>query len=755
MPQLPNIPRHLLPARLKRVFTKKRVLIAGGLFAAFLLITPMVTYAYFARDIADRERLMNRNNTGLVIEDKNGEVFYEYGKTSANDNVPLSQISDIFEKAVIASEDREFYKHQGYSLKGIMSAVYANITNKTATKYGGSTITQQLVKNKLLTTDKNFLRKYQEVSMAVAVEQKYTKQEILSMYLNSVYFGEGAFGISDAAKTYFNKKPADLTLAESTMLVGLLPAPNAYSPISGDAELGKERQAYVLDQMVDLKYISVPEKAKALDTKLAYTHAESSNFIHAQHYALMVIDELNEKYGAERVSRSGFEVKTGLDLKWQKQAEEIVKKRVASFESRGGSNAGLVAIDPKSGQVRALVGSVDWNNEQYGKVNMALAARQPGSSFKPIYYTDAFDKKIITPATIIEDQKTTFGDWTPENYDFKYRGKITVRDALAQSLNIPAAKVMQKLGVDEATAAAKRMGITTVTEPEKYGLTLALGTAETKLYEMTNAYAALANHGVQHKPVLVTNIKDKYGKTIFEHKDGEAEQVVSEQAAFLTSSILADNTARAPTFGSSLNFRGRQVAVKTGTTNDNKDAWTIGYTPSIAIGVWVGNNANQPMRGLAGGSSAGMIWKDTMISFVKDTASEKFTPPAGIIKVRICNGTSQPLKAPEDYSSAYTEFFIKGTEPTGECKQKIRKPSTTTQKEDKKENKKENKKDEKPKDEENNGGGRGGDTEPTEPTPDEPPTEPGPDNPPTEPTPDDPPTEPTEPPPPTTEPTTP
>jgi penicillin-binding protein 1A len=454
----------------------------------------------------------------------------------------------------------------------------------------------------------------------------------------------------------------------------------------------------------------------------------------------MVIDELNEKYGAERVSRSGFEVTTGLDLNWQKQAEEIVKKRVATFESRGGRNAGLVAIDPKTGQVRALVGSVDWDNQQYGKVNMALAARQPGSSFKPIYYTEAFDKKLITPATVVNDKRTTFGDWTPENYDFKFRGNITIRNALAQSLNIPAALVMQKLGPEEASTAAKRMGITTVTEPEKYGLTLALGTAETKLYEMTNAYAAFANAGEQHKPVLITSIKDKYGKTIFEHKNGDTNQVVSEQAAFLTSSILSDTTARAPTYGSSLNISGRQVALKTGTTNDNKDAWTIGYTPSIVIGVWVGNNENQPMRGLAGGSSAGLIWKDTMTSFVKNTPTEKFIMPRGITQLRICKGTTTLLRAPVRYSNAYTEYFINGTEPTNECKQETKKPEAP---------KKEEKQEEKKNDNQGNGNGnagRGGDPEPTDPPPTEP-TDPEPTDPP--------PTEPTTPPPATTQPTTP
>jgi membrane peptidoglycan carboxypeptidase len=503
--------------------------------------------------------------------------------------------------------------------------------------------------------------------MAIAVERKYTKDEILDMYLNSVFFGEGAFGVKDAAKTYFGTTPDKLTVAQSSMLIGLLPAPSVYSPISGDAQLAKQRQHYVLDQMARHHYITKEQKTAALGTKLTYAHAAESTFIHAQHYAMMVIDKLNDKYGDERVVRSGFTVTTGLDLSMQTQAETIIKKRVAQFADQGGSNAGLVAIDPRSGEVRVLVGSVDWNNKQFGKYNMALALRQPGSSFKPIYYAEAFQKHLITPATIMHDRPTTFGDWTPVNYDGRYRGNIKVRDALATSLNIPAAEVMERVGVETAAQAAKRMGITTIHNPESYGLTLALGTAEVQLYQLTNAYAAFANGGVQHDPTLITSIKDKYGKTVYKAPH-ESERVQSEQASFLINSILSDNVARAPSYGSSLNVPGHQVAVKTGTTNDNRDAWTLGYTPSLTVGVWVGNNQNVPMQGLYGGNSAGRIWDEVMRSYLRNTPDEPFDVPKGIVQLYMCPGTE--LRTANDARSSYREYFIVGTQPQGECRVK-------------------------------------------------------------------------------------
>jgi 1A family penicillin-binding protein len=569
----------------------------------------------------------------------------------------LSAISDQLEHAVIANEDHDFYSHGAISFKGIAAAAYADLVNNSATKYGGSTLTQQLVKNKLLTSKKNFFRKYQEISMAVAVEKHYTKQEILDMYLNSVYFGEGSFGVSDAARTYFGKKPSQLDLAESSMLAGLLPAPSAYSPISGDRTLAKDQQERVLKHMAENGYITESQRKDAEDESLDYTaNVPGAKDTYAQHFAMMVVDRLKAKYGEERITRSGFEVTTTLDSSWQLQAEKTVKQRVAVMAGRGGRNASLVAIDPTNGQVRALVGSVDWDNSSFGQVNMATTPRQPGSSFKPIYYSKAFDDHLITPATILDDTRTTFGGtYTPQNVDHEYLGKMTVREALARSRNIPAVEVMQKLGVVNGVQAAQEMGLDSVNNPNKYGLSLAVGTAEVSLLKMTSAYSAFADKGELHQPIFITAIKDKTGKTVFKAKDSK-KRVRSAEASFLLSSILADNAARAPLYGSALNVFGRQVAVKTGTTNDNVDAWTIGYSPQITVGVWVGNNEHRPMVGLAGGSAAGSIWRPVITNFLRGKPAVRFQQPKNVILLSICTD-----------SISYSEYFIKGTEPSEPC----------------------------------------------------------------------------------------
>lgn len=649
-----------------KVINKNRILFFSIVGIVFLLVTPMLTYAHYAQDITDRERLMNRNSTGIILRDRHGQIFYEYGKISAEDDLKLSQISDNVENALIASEDKDFFKHEGYSIKGMGRALYANLLNQDPSRYGGSTITQQLVKNKLLSADKNYFRKYQEVSMAVAVERKYSKTEILEMYLNSVYFGEGAFGISDAAKTYFSKSPQDLTVAESSMLVGLLPAPSAYSPISGDKDKALKQQQRVLEKMAENGYIDQQAKEAALADSLKFAPPETSQFDHAQHFTLMVLEELKNKYGEETMIRRGFEVTTTLDLQWQKEAEQKARDKIATLQSANARNAGLVAIDPKSGEIRALVGSIDWHNEKFGKVNMATSVRQPGSSFKPIYYTEAINRGIITASTILKDEPRTFGrdQYQPLNYDKKYRGDLPVRSALAQSLNIPSVEVMEKLGVSQATETAQRMGITTVTEPQKYGLSLGLGTAEVKLLEMVNAYSAFANKGQQFTPSMINDIKDKFDEKI-EVEETKSKAVTTPEASFIISSILSDNSARAPTFGSSLNVGSEQVAVKTGTTNDSRDAWTIGYTPAIAVGVWVGNNENEPMVGLAGSSSAGAIWKDTINSYLNNLPEEKFSPTPNIVQLQVCKGSGQ--RAITASGNTYNEFFIKGTEPKEEC----------------------------------------------------------------------------------------
>lgn len=648
--KMPKTPKF----RLRSIFTPKRLLIGGGIIAIFLVTVPIATYAYYAQDINDPARLMNHNNTGIELKDQTGHVFYTYGHMGGGD-VPLGQISPNMQHALIASEDKDFYHNNGISWRGLAGAIYGDVINADPTRYGGSTITMQLVKNKLLTSNKNFLTKYQEMSMAVAVDRHYSKDQILDMYLNSVYFGEGSFGVRDAAQTYFNTTPDKLTVAQSAMLVGLLPAPSAYSPISGSRTMAVREQHLVLDKMQKNGYINTDGKQDAEAEQLAYAAPGSneSHNDHAQHFAEMVIDQLKQKYGEEYINRSGFEVTTTLDLNSQEQAENIVKQKVATYAADGGNNAALVAMDPKTGYVRALVGSVDWNNPQFGQVNMATTPRQPGSSFKPIYYTYAFQHNLITPASTLEDKQTTFGTWTPKDVDGYTNGPVTVRNALAQSMNVPAVEVMQKVTPETAVQLAQQLGITTINNPEQYGLTLAIGTAEAPLTEMTSAYTALANQGQQMQPVYYTSIQNKYGDNVYKYTPDAPKQIYTPEATYLTTSILDDNAARAPLYGSTLNIPGHTVAVKTGTTDDNVDAWTIGYTPSLTVGVWVGNNQHQPMdANLFGGSTAGQIWKDAMQAYLGSSPNEAFAQPADVHQVASSCGSST------------TDYFIDGTAPT-------------------------------------------------------------------------------------------
>ena len=502
--------------------------------------------------------------------------------------------------------------------------------------------------------------------MAIAVDRQYSKDEILDMYLNSVYFGENAFGIEQAAEAYFNKTPSELDLAESAMLIGILPAPSAYSPISGDPELAKERQASVLRRMAEDGKITEEEREDAINKKLSYADgASSQDALLAPHFAEMVIAELNEEYGEERVTRSGYQVTTTLDRNWQKEAEAIVARQAEVNAYSGGDNAALVAIDPKSGEVKALVGSADYANEEFGKVNMAISPRQPGSSFKPIYTAEAIDQQVVTAATILKDEPTNFGGYEPENFDFAYRGDISVREAIARSLNIPLVKIMEKVGVQDSIAAAQRMGITTITNDQDYGLSLALGSGEVRLTDMVNAYAAFANQGQQYDKTFIQKIESKYGDVIFSQQR-RSKEVQSAEASFIISKILSDDAARAPTFGSALNIPGHSVAVKTGSTDDNRDAWTIGYTPSVAVGVWVGNNENEVMS--AGGSSlAGPIWRDAITTFLGSSSDEGFAQPSNVEAVSICRGTERVAVGSTGGRGVYTEYFIAGTVPTETC----------------------------------------------------------------------------------------
>lgn len=638
---------------------KKKILAIATPIVAFLVLVPLVTYLVLAHDIDDPERLMNRNNTGIVLEDMNGKAFYSVGRAEHRDQIPLDQISSNMKDALIASEDKDFYKHGGFSVAGIARALFTGVG-------GGSTLTQQLVKNTLLSDQHSYLRKYQELFMAIAVENHYSKDEILDMYLNSVFFGENAFGIEDAAKLYFNETPAQLDLAQSAMLVGVLPAPNAYSPISGNATYAKERQTTVLSRMVSNGYITEAQKDAALAENLTYASTPQSVNSIAPQFAQMVIDELSKKYGYETVMRSGYQVKTTLDLTAQQTLVDSVNAGMRHINAEGGTNASGIVIDPTSGEVRALVGSADYNNPDWGKVNMVTTARQPGSSFKPIYYSYALANGTITPATILQDKVTDFGGgYIPRDADRNEasRGQVTVREALDWSLNIPSIHVMQMFGIDNALQAAKNLGITGIDPSKNYGLTLALGAAEVPLEDMAHAYAAFANQGNQYDISLIQQVDNKYDKRIFtSHPSGK--QVISKEGAYLLSNILSDNKTRSKIFGSSLTVSGHTVAVKTGTTNDNKDAWTIGYNPQYVVGVWVGNNDDTPM--LSGGSDmAGPIWRNTMTKLLSGKKDVPFPMPSNIVQRQVCYGNGG--LADKSGPNTYNEYFMSGALPSDRC----------------------------------------------------------------------------------------
>lgn len=643
-------------AKVFRVFSIDKNDIFVALFGVvFLLATiPVVTYFYFSNDLHSKESIMNRNDTGVILLDKNDQPFYTLYQAKTKTFVPIDSIPTFTQQAIIAAEDKQFYSHMGFSLRAIIAALIADIKRGNLS-YGGSTITQQLVKNSLLSSQRSFLRKTQEIILAQEIERRFSKKEILEMYLNSVYFGEGAFGIEEAAKIYFEKHAKDLNLSESTLLAGLLPSPSQLSPRIGNIQGAKARQRYVLSNMLEERYITQEEKERAEEEKLIFnTNGKKINTT-AIHFALYVKNQLIKTYGEERISRSGFKVHTTLDMDWQKYAEKVVSEHVEQLKSNNASNGSAVAINVSTGEIRAWVGSKDWYNDTFGKVNMVTAPRSPGSSFKPIVYAAAFEKRIITPATTLRDEPTTFtGNYKPFNYDRKYRGPVSVRRALANSLNIPSVEIISHLGITDTIDMAKELGITTINDPSHYGLSLVLGAGEVSLLEMTNVYATFAREGVWQETVAIRSIEDKFNQIIYQ-KRPRSRQAIGKSESFLISSILSDNNARAEVFGNVLTLS-KPAAVKTGTSEDFRDALTLGYTPSLAIGVWVGNSDNKPMDNIAGSLGAAPIWRQLMEKFLENNPIETFTPPAEIIAVPLC-GTSTATP------SGKIEYFVKGTQP--------------------------------------------------------------------------------------------
>ncbi len=657
------------------------VLIIIG-FTIFILSAGL-TYAYFANDIKTADALMNRTNTGLILLDDKGEPFFTFFDARATDYVELNNVSAHVKNALIAAEDREYYEHGGFSLRGITRAAYRNFMNN-GVKEGGSTITQGLIKNSLLSPKKSFIRKYQEIILAVELNRRYDKDKILEMYLNSVYFGEGAFGIYDAAKTYFGKEPKDLSIAQSALLVGLLPAPSTLSPITNEPKAAMDRQLIVLNAMHRDKKINQEEYDSALAEKMEFKENLYPLNNSAPHFALFVRDQLLREFGEEKILRSGFKVKTTLNKEWQSFSESIVAQQVAKLAPNKVSNGAAVVIDPTNGHIKVMVGSHDWYNDKNGKFNMAIAPRQPGSSIKPLFYAAALDKRLITAATLLNDNPKKYPDgYAPKDYDGRFRGLVATRRALANSFNLPAVDMLDKLGVQNGIETGKNFGLTAFNSasPSNLGLSMVLGSPEVPLLEMTNAYAVFADKGEYLPATPYIEIYDKFDNKI-EFNRPAKRRVISEDSAFLISHILADNNARAEMFGNVLNIN-KTASVKTGTSEFYRDSLTIGYTPSLVVGVWVGNNDNTQMDKVAGSIGAAPIWKTLILEFTKSKGDEKLTIPGGIVRGRACYlAPKQAEEKKEDNDDdddddddenkdeqpkyiSFQEYFIKGTEKAG------------------------------------------------------------------------------------------
>lgn len=635
--------------RLTRRQKRKAWLYGVGGFLAFLLIL----FAVNLKDLPTPSKLASLHaSESTKILDRGGALLYSTGDERRT-VIDKNDIPQNIKDAVIAAEDAKFYTHHGVDLKGIARAAWADITNKTLSA-GGSTITQQFVKNAILTSQKSFTRKIRELILAVEIEQLYSKEDILSMYLNEIPFGGNLYGVEEATRNYFGKSAKDLTLAESATLAAILNAPTYYSPYGTHTDQLFRRKNYVLDRMAELGKISKADAEKAkteAPTKENLNFQKRKDSIVAPHFVMYVKEKLVEQYGEKVVDSGGLKVTTSLEIDKQRKAEDAIAEGSAKITRYGATNAALVSLDVKTGEILAMVGSKDYFDVEHdGNVNVTDSERQPGSSFKPIVYATAFKKSRYSPSFNIFDVKTDFSGYSPNNYDGSTHGPVTMRTALSNSLNIPAVKTLALVGVPEALKTAKDLGITTLNQPERYGLALVLGGGEVKPVEMAGAFGAFSDSGIYHRPTSILKVEDSKGKVLYEYKAEDNKfQAVDPQVAYQISSILDDDSARQMVFGSNnaLDFGDDyHVAAKTGTTQEFRDAWTIGYSTKIATAVWVGNNNNTKMSSGADGSViAAPIFHNYMANFSDN--KDDFARPSGIQEVTVEKYSN---KLPSQYS---------------------------------------------------------------------------------------------------------
>ena len=618
-----------------------------------------------------------------LVYDRNEKLVHEFFKENRS-IVPLREIPRSLVQAILAIEDRRFYSHWGIDPIRLARALITDIVTHSP-QQGGSTITQQLARNLFLTHEKTLTRKLKEVVLAIRIEQTYTKDEILEMYFNQIYFGEGAYGVDAASKVYFGKRVQELNLQECALLAGLPRNPRDYSP-RRDPDRALRRRNLVLSQMLAAKFITRGQYEQASEAPLGVTKTRY-NAQEAPYFMEMVRQYVDERYGTNLLYEGGLKIYTSLDIDLQHAAEESLERRLTALEQRNQYKktravlakatvsarekgqteylqGAVVSIEPQSGQILALVGGRDFNDSNFNRA--VQAARQPGSAFKPFIYTAAIDNGF-TPTDIILDTPVSFRagngqDWSPQNYDKKFRGPVTLRSALANSVNVPAAKLLQKLGTSVVTTYAHRMGIKSRLNAD---LSLALGTSEVNLLELTSSYGVFANQGVKVPPLYILKIEDKNGKVLEDNRPAGEEVLSPETALTMTSmmeSVLENGTAAS---ARALGFTA-PAAGKTGTTDDYSDAWFVGYVPGVVSGVWVGFDRKQKIGpGMTGAAAALPVWVDVMLAATKNRPPQDFPVPSGVVSRLICTETG--LLANPACPSTEIELFREGSEPTGYC----------------------------------------------------------------------------------------
>jgi len=625
----------------------KDILIDGTIgFLVVALILAGILFIWISTlEIPDLSAFEQRRiQQSTKIYDRTGEVLlYDLHQDVRRTIVPFENISHHIKNATVAIEDDQFYNHYGIDPLAILRAALANFTSGDLLGgQGGSTITQQVIKNSILEQEKRLTRKIKEAILAIKIERVLSKDQILSHYLNESPYGGTIYGVEEASQAFFAKSAADLTLPEAAYLASLPQAPTYLSPYGNHKDALDARQKLVLQRMLVNNFITQEEYDEAIATPVEF-QPQAVTGIRAPHFVMYIRELLVEKYGEEALSEKGFRVITSLDWELQQEAERIVAEKAAHNEKTfNASNAGMVAMDPKTGDILVMVGSRNYFDDEIdGNFNTTLAPRQPGSSIKPIVYASAFSKGY-TPDTKVFDVKTQFSTacepwdlsnenpcYSPNNYNGKFVGPISLRNALAQSLNIPAVKVLYLTGLKDAIKLAGDMGISTLNDPDRLGLTLVLGGGEVKLLEHTGAYAVFANEGVKAERRPILRIEDA-GGNVLEEVDVHEERVLDRNVALQISDILSDNNARAPLWGynSAVNFTDRDVAIKSGSTNNSRDAWLMGYAPNLVVGVWTGNNDNAPMNGLSG-LIATPMWRAFMDIALSKLEKESFgEPPA-------------------------------------------------------------------------------------------------------------------------------